>query len=165
MYFAVLVEGRRTDRVQLATRQHRLEHVRGVDRSLGRPRAPDGVELVDEEHDSTCRIRDLLEHRLQPIFEFTTILGSGDQGAHVEADDPLLLEPFGHVAAHDALGEPFDDGRFAHAGLADENRIVLGAPGQDLDHPADLVIAADDRGPARRRRRGAGAPDPAPRPP
>src|SRR5207244_1076309 len=31
------------------------------------------------------------------------------------------------------------------AGLAHQNRVVLGAAGEDLDHAADLVVAPDDR--------------------
>ena len=30
-------------------------------------------------------------------------------------------------------------------GLADEHRVVLGTPAEDLDHPADLGVAPDDR--------------------
>ena len=45
----------------------------------------------------------------------------------------LVLEPLGHVAANDALGQPFDDGGLAHARLADQHGVVLGAPRQDLD--------------------------------
>ena len=48
---AVLVEGRRADRAQLAAGEHRLEQVRRVDGALGRARADDGVQLVDEEDD------------------------------------------------------------------------------------------------------------------
>ena len=40
---------------------------------------------------------------------------------------------------------PFDDRRLADAGLADQHRVVLRAPRQDLDHAADLVVAADHR--------------------
>ena len=61
------------------------------------------------------------------------------------ADDALVLQALGHVAAHDALGEALDDGGLADAGLADEHRVVLGAPAQDLDDAADLLVAADDR--------------------
>ena len=57
----------------------------------------------------------------------------------------LVLEPFRHVAADDALGQPFDDGRLADARLADQHRVVLGAPRQHLDDPANLLVAADDR--------------------
>ena len=57
----------------------------------------------------------------------------------------LVLEPFRHVAADDALGQAFDDGRLADAGLADQHRVVLGAPRQHLDDAANLLVAADDR--------------------
>jgi hypothetical protein len=43
----------------------------------------------------------------------------------MSGDHALVLEASG-VAAHDALGEPFDDRRLADAGLADQ-RVVRGA--------------------------------------
>ena len=69
----------------------------------------------------------------------------GDQGAHVERDQPAVLQALGHVARDDPLGQPLDDRRLAHAGLADQDRVVLGPPAEDLHHPADLGIAADHR--------------------
>ncbi len=60
-------------------------------------------------------------------------------------DDALVLERLGHVAAHDALGEALGDGRLADAGLADQDRVVLGPAAEDLDDPPDLLVAADDR--------------------
>jgi hypothetical protein len=42
------------------------------------------------------------------------------------------------VAGDDALGESLDDGRLAGARLADEHRVVLRAPREHLDDPADL---------------------------
>src|SRR5207247_4969584 len=41
-------------------------------------------------------------------------------------------------------GEALDNGRLAHAGLTDQHGIVLGPPGEDLDDPLDLLLAADD---------------------
>ena len=142
---AVLVQRGRADGVQLAARQHRLEHVAGVHGALGRARADDGVQLVDEQDDLPGRVGDLLEHGLEPLLELAAVLGAGDQRAHVQRDDALVLQPFGHVAAHDALRQPLDDGGLAHARLADEHRVVLGAPAEDLDDAADLLVAADDR--------------------
>jgi hypothetical protein len=103
------------------------------------------VQLVDEQHDLALRVGDLLEDRLQALFELTSILGAGDERAHVERDDALVAEAFGHVATDDALRQPLDDRRLADAGFADEDGVVLGAARQDLDHPADLVVAPDDR--------------------
>ena len=88
---------------------------------------------------------DLLEHGLQALLELAAVLRARDERAHVERDDPLVLQAFGHVAPHDAAGQPLDDGRLADAGLADEHRVVLGAARQHLDDAADLVVAADDR--------------------
>src|SRR5262249_6448830 len=38
----------------------------------------------------------------------------------------------------------FDDGRLAHPGLADQHRVILRAPRQDLDDAFDLLFASDD---------------------
>jgi hypothetical protein len=45
----------------------------------------------------------------------------------------------------DLLGQPLDDGRLADPGLPDEDRVVLGPAGEDLDDPLDLRLAPDDR--------------------
>ena len=57
---AVLVQGRGADAVQLAARQHGLEHVAGVRRPLGAAGADDGVQLVDEEQDPPLALLDLV---------------------------------------------------------------------------------------------------------
>ena len=90
-------------------------------------------------------IRDLLEHGLEALLELAPVLGAGHQGPDVEGDDPLVLESLGHVAGHHPLGQTFGDGGLAHAWLADEHGVVLGAAAEHLDDPADLVVAADDR--------------------
>ena len=51
----------------------------------------------------------------------------------------------GDVAGDDALREPLDDRSLADAGLADQDRVVLRAARQHLDHASDLLVAADDR--------------------
>ena len=56
---AILVERRRADRVQLAAREHRLEHVGGVHRPFRGAGADDGVQLVDEEDHLALRSRRL----------------------------------------------------------------------------------------------------------
>ena len=141
----VFVERRRADGVQLAAGQHRLQHVGRVDRSLGRARADDRVQFVDEEHDLAFGVDDFLEHRLEPFLELAAVLRAGHERPHVERDDALVLEAFGDVAADDADGQAFDDGRLADAGLADEHRVVLRAAGQHLHDAADFLVAPDHR--------------------
>ena len=113
--------------------------------AFGRAGADHGVQLVDEEDDLALGVGDLLEHGLEPLFELAAVLRARDQRAHVEADDALVLQALGHVAADDALRQAFDDGGLADAGLADEHRVVLRAAREHLDDAADLLVAADDR--------------------
>ena len=142
---AVLVERGGADEAELTAGQHRLDHVAGVHRALGRAGADDRVQLVDEGDDLALGIGDLLEHGLQPLLELAAVLRARDHRAEVERDQPLVLESFGHVAFDDPSSEALDDGGLADAGLADQHRVVLGAAGEHLDDPADLVVAADDR--------------------
>ncbi len=88
---------------------------------------------------------EIVEHALEALFEFAAELGARDQRAHVQRQDALVLEHLRHFAVDDALGETFDNGGLAHARLADEHRIVLGAAREHLDRAADFIVAADDR--------------------
>ena len=142
---AVLVKRRRADAVQFATRERGLEHVAGVHRAIGLAGADHGVQFVDEQDDLSFLLRKIVEHSLETLLEFAAVLRAGDQRAHVERQDALAAQAFRHFAVDDALRKTFDDGGLADARLADQYRVVLGAPLQDLHRPADLVVAADDR--------------------
>jgi hypothetical protein len=72
-------------------------------------------------------------------------LAPAKQARHVQHQDALALQGLRHLAVDDALGQALDDGGLAHAGFADEHRVVLGAPLQYLDGAADLVVPADHR--------------------
>ena len=92
----------------------------------------------------SCLARSL-STRLQPLLELAAELRAGDQRAHVEREHALVAQALGHFAVDDALREAFDDRGLADAGLADQHRIVLGAPLQHLDRAADFLVAADHR--------------------
>ena len=108
------------------------------------PAPDDRVDLVDEEDHVALGPRHLLEDGLHPFLELAAELGSGDERAHVQREDAAVLQRIGHVAGHDPAREALDDRGLADARLAHEDRVVLGAPGEDLHHAADLRVAADD---------------------
>ena len=142
---AVLVEGCGPHAVQFAPGQGRLEQVRGVDRPLGSPGPDDGVQFVDEQDDPSLGFAHFAEHRLEAVFKLTAVLGSRDQGPHVEGDHDLVLQILRDIAQHNPVGQAFDNRGFPHARLADEDRVVLPAAGKNLDDPADFGVATDDR--------------------
>ena len=131
--------------MQLAARQRRLEQIAGVHRAFGFPGADQRVHLVDEQDDVARGLADLVEHALQPLLELAAIFRAGDQRAHVEREQALVLDAVGHVAVGDAQREALGDRGLADAGLADQHRIVLGPAGEHLDRAADFLVAADDR--------------------
>jgi len=47
--------------------------------------------------------------------------------------------------AHHTLRKALHNGGFAHAGVADEHRVVFRAPAQDPDAAPDLLVATDHR--------------------
>ena len=142
---AELVERRGADHAQLAARQHRLDHVAGVDRTFGATGTDDGVQLVDEGDDLTLAVGDLLEDGLEPILEFTAVLRARDHRGDVERDEALVAQALGDVALDDAPRQALGDGGLADAGLTDEHRVVLGATREHLDDASDLLVAPDDR--------------------
>src|SRR3954447_1031851 len=141
---AVLVERGRADRLQLTTRQGRLEDRGRVDRALGRAGTDEVVQLVDEQND-VAALGDLLHHLLEALLELAAVLGARDESGEVERVDLLVAQDLRDLARGDALGEAFDDGGLADAGLANEHRVVLRAAREDLHDPLDLGLAADDR--------------------
>jgi hypothetical protein len=140
---AVLLEGGRADRLELSAGQHRLEDARRVDRALGGTRPDERVQLVDEQDDVAAGA-DLLQDLLEALLEVTAVARPGHQRAEVEGVHLLALEGLGHLALDDGLRQPLDDGGLAHAGLADQDRVVLGPPAEHLHDPLDLLLATDD---------------------
>ena len=103
------------------------------------------VQFVNEQNDFAFAGGDFLEKRLEPVLEFAAIFRAGNHRAQIHRHEPLVLERFRHVAADDAPGQALGNGRLAHAGFADEHRIVFRAARQHLHHAADFLVAADDR--------------------
>jgi len=142
---AVFIQGGGADAAQLAARQRRLEHVAGVHGAFGLAGADQGMDLVDEQDHRTGGLGQVGQHRFQALLELAAELGAGDQRAEVQRQQALVLQALRHFAVDDALGQAFDDGGLAHAGLADQGRVVLGAARQHLDDAADFLVAADHR--------------------
>ena len=123
----------------------RLEQVARVHRPFGLAGADDRVQFVDEQDDPALTGSDFLEERLEPVLEFSAVLGPRDHRPKVHRDEPFVFQRLRHVAAHDAPGQSLGDGRFAHARLADEHGIVLGPAREHLHDTADLLVPADHR--------------------
>ena len=129
--------------LQLATRQRRLQNSGGVDGAFSGTRANDGMHFVDEQNDVAV-FDDFLDDLLQALFELAAVFATCDQRGHVEGDHALARDDIGHLIGHDELRQAFDHGGFAHAGLADEQRVVLLAAREHLHHAFDFGRTTDN---------------------
>jgi len=82
---------------------------------------------------------------MPPSAAVTSASTAFSRSSNSPRHDGLVAQALGHVAVDDAQGQALDDGGLADAGLADQDGVVLGAAGEDLDGAADLLVAADDR--------------------
>ena len=102
------------------------------------------MQLIDED-DGVLIFHQLLHDGLEALFELATVLGAGHDEREVERQNALIRQERRYVAIGDALREAFHNRRLAHAGLADEHRVVLGAAAENLHHALQFVIAANER--------------------
>jgi len=103
------------------------------------------MDLIDKKDDAPFVLGNFLEHGFQALFEFAPVLGTCQQTGHVEHQHALVTQGFGDLAIDDTLSQPFHNCCLAHAGLANQHRIVFAASLQNLDGAADLIIAANHR--------------------
>jgi hypothetical protein len=87
----------------------------------------------------------LVYNLLEALLEFAPVLGAGDHAGEVQREHPPTGKSLGHLVVDHPLGDAFDDGGLANAGVSDEHGVVLGAPGQHLYGGLYLVGPPDDR--------------------
>ena len=140
----VLIEGSGTHHADLAAAQSGLDDVGRIHGALGIAGTHNGVQLIDEEDDLAVLLH-LIEHILDALLEFTAVLGAGHHAAQIQRQDAAVQQVLRHIGRSDALGQTFGDGGLADTGLTDQNRVVLGAAGEDLDDTGNLLVTADHR--------------------
>ena len=133
------------ERAQFAARQRRLEQVGRV-AGTGRTAGPDhGMRFVDEQDDRRRRVLHFLDQPLESILELTLHARAGLQHGEVERTQRHVAQGQRHVAFDDPTREALSHRRLANARLAHENRIVLSATRQDVDHLSHFEIATEHR--------------------
>ena len=141
----VLVQGSGPDTLKLTTSEGRLEHIAGIDSSLSSSSADHGMHLVDKEDDFPLCFPDFIHHRFQAFLKFAAELAPRHQRPHIEGDHPLLPEGIRNVISHDLLRQTLRNSGLPYPSFTNDYRIILGAPGQDLYHPLNLVLSPDYR--------------------
>ena len=86
-----------------------------------------------------------VNHAFQALLKLTAVHGASHQAANIQLQHALAQQRRRHVTFGDALRQAFHDGCFTNTWLADERRVVLRAPRQDLNDALYLGLPPDDR--------------------
>src|SRR5882762_5613258 len=132
------------DALNFAARQSRLQNVGGIERTLGGTRSNKSMQLINK-NDGILRLHQFLHDGLQALLELAAILGASDDERKIEGQDAFVGKERRNLAVGNALGQAFDDGGLSHARLADQDRVVLRAAAEDLNHAIDFAVATDQR--------------------
>ena len=80
------------------------------------------------------------------LLELAAVLRAGDDQRDVQGEDSLVEQlREGPCRSRCAGPDPSTIAVLPTPGLADQDRVVLGPPAEDLDHPFDFVVATDQR--------------------
>ena len=143
--FLVFIERRGTDGPQFSSCQSRFQNIGGIHGPFTFTGAHKGVYLIDEKNYLAIGLYHFIDYGFESFLKLSLVFGAGNQRAHIERIDLLRLQIFGHVTAHNTVSQTFGNGRLTGTGFSYENRVVLGASAQNLQHAADFIITADDR--------------------
>ena len=114
--------------MQFTPRQRRFNQVGRIHRTFGFPSTNQRVHFVNEQNDfAVCR-RNLVQDRFQTLLKLAAIFRTGNQRAHIQRHQLFVGQTFRHITVDDTQCQPLGNGGFTHAGFADQNRVVLGAP-------------------------------------
>ena len=141
---AVLGKRGRAHALQLPAREHGLEYVGRVYRALGGARAHYLMQLVYEQYHVRAAL-ELVHHGLEPLLELAAILGAGQHGRYVQREHALAREYVGNVARSYALRQRVHYRALAHARLAYQHGVVLGAAREYLHYALYLALPAHHR--------------------
>ncbi len=87
----VFIERRSTDAVQLASCQHRFQHIARIHGSVRLACSHDGMQLVDKQDDPPVAFLHFLQDCLQPFLELSPVLRTRHQRPHIQGKYRLLF--------------------------------------------------------------------------
>ena len=102
------------------------------------------MDLVDEQ-DGVRLLLQTIEHLFHALLEVAAIAGAGDQRSEIEGKDLRVAKHVRHLTLLDAQREPFRERRLSDARFTDQQRVVLPAAAQDLDHALKFELATNQR--------------------
>ena len=142
--FPVFLPGGGPQHLQFSPPQGRLENIGGIDGSLRRSGAHDGMHLIHKQnHVAVCAGFPTAHPAAVP--QTRPVLGACHQTGHVQTHQPFLLQLRRDIAHGHPLGKPLGNGRLSHPRLSHQGRVVLVLPAENANHHVNFLVPPDYR--------------------
>src|SRR3989338_2523239 len=102
------------------------------------------MKLVDEYYHVLGPLY-LVHHRLDTLLKLPSIFCARHHKRKVQHNHSLIPQYLRDIPLYYLLCQALDDGGLSDARLAEENRVILRSPAQNLYHALYLVFSSDDR--------------------
>src|SRR5664279_2866634 len=102
------------------------------------------MQLVDKD-DGVLRVHQFLHDGLESLLKLSAVFRACNDQREIQCENALVGEKGRNLSVGDALCQSLDNGCLAHAGLADQDRIVLCATAENLNGAIDFAIASHER--------------------
>ena len=143
--FLILIQGRRTDGPEFASRKSRFEYIGSIHRSGRTPRPDKSVYLVYKEDNLSLAVYNLLDNTFETFLKLALIFRTCDQCSQIEGIYLAAFQIFRYISIHNLLSDTLGYGRLADTRLAHQYRIVLSTPAEYLQYSSYLLITAYHR--------------------
>ena len=77
------------------------------------------MNFINEQQNLSVGFGDFIQYGFQSFFKFAAVFRTGNQRAHIERIESLILQRFRHITGDNTAGKPFNDSRFADARFTD----------------------------------------------
>ena len=84
-------------------------------------------------------------YALETLLKFTTILSAREHRGYVDRPNFFVFERRWHIFEGYKLRQTLDNSGFAHARIAQNQRIILLAARKNLDNALDFFVTPDNR--------------------
>ena len=102
------------------------------------------MKFVNKEDHFATAILHFANHALKTLFKLASVFGTGNEGAHIKAENSFVSENLWNIFTGNTKSQAFSDSRFPHTRFTDQDRIVFLASCKHLDGAPDFFVTPND---------------------
>ena len=97
------------------------------------------MKLIDKQDNISCGFY-FFNNFLETFFKLAAVFSAGNNAAHIQRYQPLVLQCFRYIAFYNELGKSFHNGGFSDTRFTNEGRIIFITAAENLDNALHFLF-------------------------